>query len=66
VVFRFLVTGVSGAGKSTLARRLAAWGHHTISADSDDTLCAWTTTEGVRVTGPDAPDGRWLAAHEWR
>jgi hypothetical protein len=57
---------VSGAGKSTLARRLAAWGHHAISADSDGTLCAWTTADGIRVTRPDAPAGRWLAAHEWR
>jgi len=57
---------VSGAGKSTLARRLAAWGHHAVSADDYDRLCGWTTLDGIRVTRPDQLDVGWLAAHKWR
>lgn len=62
----FLVTGVSGAGKSTLARRMAAWGHRTVSADADSVLCSWTDRDGRRVERPAEPDAAWLSAHEWR
>jgi hypothetical protein len=65
-MFVFLVTGVSGAGKSTLARRMAAWGHHTVSADGDPLLSGWTDLAGNPVQRPVHPDTVWLARHEWR
>jgi adenylate kinase family enzyme len=60
------VTGVSGTGKSTLARRLASWGHRTVSTDGDGRLCSWTDTTGRRVPRPVEPDSQWLSRHEWR
>jgi energy-coupling factor transporter ATP-binding protein EcfA2 len=65
-VFVFLVTGPSGAGKSTLARRMATWGHHTLSADADPALSTWTDHAGHRVDRPAHPTADWLANHQWR
>ncbi len=62
----FFVTGVSGAGKSTLARRLAEWGHRTVSMDGDSRLCSWVDVDGRRVQRPSEPDAGWLSDHEWR
>jgi AAA domain len=64
--FVIFVTGVSGTGKSTLARRLATWGHRTVSTDADGRLCSWTDTTGRRVHRAADPDSQWLSRHEWR